>query len=111
MVEVNGEQVCIAEYFDACIGAQKVVDVIQEGKTIWYVFQDGHAVPLLCFCCGEPLSVADFDEERRDVVGRRLAATSASLVQTDDGEEHVKFFLELSPKRLFSEELSVPLST
>ena len=110
MVVVKGRKVCIAEYFNNCITTQKVVDVLLEGRTIWYVFQDGHAVPLLCSCCGKPLGVKDIDAERKDVVGRRLVSTAASLVELDGGQQIIEFLLEFSRKRLFGKGLTVPVS-
>ena len=110
MVRVNGQKVCIAEYFNLCIGMQKVVDVIQEGRTIWYVFQDSHAVPLLCACCGQPLGIQDIDPMRQDMTGRRLESTAASLVESDSGQQIIEFHLEFSRKRLFGKGLTVPVS-
>lgn len=109
LVKVGGKKVCIAEYMEACLGWQKVVDVILRGKTIYYIFENGHAVPLLCFCCGKPLAVKNIHQERRDIVGRRFQATSARLVTTSDGKSHVEFHLELSKKGWFSKEVVVPL--
>ena len=55
MIKTDGQLQCVAEYLDRCIEHQKVVDLIQRGKTIYYVFENGHELAMLCFCCGESL--------------------------------------------------------
>jgi len=50
MLEIDGRWECLAEYLDRCIGQQAIVDLIKRGKTFYYVFENGHELPLLCFC-------------------------------------------------------------
>lgn len=109
LIDINGQRACIAEYLDACIGKQKVVDVILQGRTISYVFENGHAVPLLCSCCGAPLD-ADVAFERQDVIGRRFNGIDTAPVKLKNGRMGIELHLRFKPKRLLEEELEVPVS-
>lgn len=102
MVKIDGQLQCVAEYLDRCIGEQKVVDLIQRGKTIYYVFENGHELPMLCFCCGEPLVFKDLNKSRRDIRGRRLEAMSIGRLKHEGGDEVLEFRLEFSKKGVLS---------
>jgi hypothetical protein len=80
MVKINGRWECAAEYLDRCLGQQPVVDLVQRGRTVYYVFENGHQLPMLCFCCGTPLVYDDLERSRRDMRGRRLEKMSVGLV-------------------------------
>jgi hypothetical protein len=95
MVEIDGRLECVAEYIDRCVGGQPVVDVRKRKKTVYYIFANGHQLPLLCSCCGTPLAYRDLEQARRDVVGRRLEALSINPAVTDDGREFEELVLEL----------------
>jgi hypothetical protein len=98
LVKINGRWECVAEYLDRCIGGQRIVDVTQRDETIYYVFESGHELPLLCFCCGAPLEVEDPKRERRRMRGRRLESMSVEPALLKDGTETLQFRLELSKK-------------
>jgi hypothetical protein len=88
-----------------------VVDVVQRGKVTYYVFNDGHELPLLCGCCGQGLRVDDLEEERADVCGRRFTGMSmrTEAIEEEDREyEHL--ILEFSKQGLFSKPLQVPVA-
>jgi hypothetical protein len=87
-----------------------VVDLIQRDETAYYVFEDGHELPLLCFCCGEGLTVFDLDKSRQNIHGRRLKAMEMGSVELTDGRELPQFRLVFSKKGLFSSERIEPLS-
>ena len=95
MLEIDGRLECAAEYIDRCIGGQPVVDVIKRKKTVYYVFANGHQLPLLCSCCGTPLAYRDLEQARQDVLGRWLEALSINPAVTDDGREFEELVLEL----------------
>ena len=63
MIQIGDEYVCVIEYVDALIGAHKVVDVIPGGLTldppvpISLIFDNGCSLPLLCPCCGGPITL------------------------------------------------------
>lgn len=101
-VKIGGRWECVAEYLDRCIGQKRVVDLVQRGETVYHVFEDGHELPVLCFCCGKPLVFKNLDRARRDIVGRRLEGMSFDLVELKDGSEVIQFRLELSKKRWLS---------
>jgi hypothetical protein len=109
-VKIKGRLQCAAEYIDRCIGQQPVIEVIQRGRTTWYVFENGHEVPLLCFCCGQPLANEDLAETRRDMRGRRLASMAVGPVQLEHGEEYLQFGLEFSGKGWLSKGVFVPVA-
>ena len=98
MLKINGRWECVAEYLDRCIGQQRVVDLVQRGETVYYVFENGHELPILCFCCGESLVFKDLEKSRRDIRGRRLEAMSVGMVTLQDGSEVIEFRLEFSKK-------------
>jgi hypothetical protein len=110
LVTIDGHLQCVAEYLDRCIGQKRVVDMVQRDEAAYYVFEDGHELPLLCFCCGEALTVFDLDKSRQNIHGRRLKAMAMGSVELTDGRELPQFRLVFSTKGLFSSELIEPLS-
>jgi len=110
MLKINGRWECVAEYLDRCIGQQRVVDLVQRGKTVYYVFENGHELPMLCFCCGRPLAFNDLERSRRDMRGRRLESMSVGPVTLEDGSEVLQFVLEFSKRGLLSQGISIPVA-
>jgi hypothetical protein len=85
---------------DRCIGQKKIVNVVQEGETTYFVFENGYELPLLCFCCGTPLVVPEFDDFRRDMRGRKLESMATETISSPDQGEFLLFQLEFSRKAL-----------
>ena len=110
MLKIEGHWECVAEYLDRCIGQQRVVDLVQRGKTVYHVFENGHELPLLCFCCGKPLVYDDLERARRNMRGRRLESMSVGSVTLEDGSEALQFRLEYSKKGLLSRGIHVPVA-
>jgi len=108
LLTINGCQECVAEYLNRCIGSQKIVNVVRHGKTTYYVFENGHELPLLCSCCGGPLAVPE-DESQR-MCGRRLEAMSVDWQQLEDGREVEELVLEFSKKGLLSQPAYMPVA-
>lgn len=100
MVKIKGRWKCVAEYLDFCIGSQHVTDVVQRGETSYFVFESGHELPLLCFCCDTPLVVKDLEKMRGDMSGRRLESMSVGIVTLQDDSQTLQFRLEFSGKGL-----------
>ncbi len=100
MLKIKGRWECIAEYLDRCIGGQPVVGLVQREETSYLVFENGHELPLLCFCCDMPLVLEDPEQTRRDMRGRRLESMSVGAVTLKDGSQTLQFRLELSGKGL-----------
>ena len=109
-VKIAGRWECAAEYLDRCIGGQRIVDLLKPEGTVYYVFESGHELPMLCFCCGTPLEYPDLEGSRRDVVGRRLESMAVGPVESEDGREMLQFCLELSRKGLLSQPVAMPVS-
>jgi hypothetical protein len=111
MVEIDGRPECCVEALDRCVGQRTVVDVVQRGQTTYYVFENGHELPLLCGCCGQGLLVRDLEKEREKVCGRRLEAMSiGTAVLEKDGREYDELILEFSKSGIFSGPLHVPVA-
>jgi len=110
MVRIHGRWECAAEYLDRCLEGKRVVDVVQLKGVSHYVFDDGHMLPLLCFCCGEPLDTLDPKRVRTSILGRRLEGMSLAMVSMEDGSELEQFRLEFSKKGLFSKGVFTPVS-
>jgi len=110
MVKIKDRLQCAAEYLDHCIGQQPVIDMIQQGQTTYYIFENGHELPLLCFCCAKPLATMDLTDARRDMQGRRLVSMSMGMVYNESEEEFLQFRLEFSGKGWFSKTLFVPVA-
>lgn len=109
-VRIAGRWQCVAEYLDRCIGGQRIVDLVKRRETVYYVFESGHQLPMLCFCCGRPLEYADLEGSRRDIVGRYLESMAVGPAELEDGQEMLQFCLELSGKGLLSRPVAVPVS-
>ena len=110
MLLIHDRWECVSDYLDRCVGMKTVVDMIQRGRTVYHVFEDGHELPLLCFCCGEPLQCDDLEKSREEVRGRKLESISWEQVTLDDGTEACQFRLEFSGKTSPSLETYMPLS-
>jgi hypothetical protein len=110
MLKIKGRWQCVAEYLDRCIGQQRVVDLIQQGDTVYIVFENGHELPMLCFCCGTPLEYKDLERSCRDMRGRRLESMSVDMVTVEDGGEVLQFALEFSGNGLLSQGVYIPVA-
>jgi hypothetical protein len=110
MVRVDGKLQCVAEYIDKCVGGQQVVNVIQEDATVYYVFESGHELPLLCFCCGTPLVVENLEQSRRNMRGRRLEGMLIDEVTLESGDTMIQFGLDFSENALSHEGFADALS-
>jgi len=98
ILEINEQQHCLAEFVDNCIGGQKITDVVQRNGTLYYVFENRHEIPLLCYCCGHPLACPDLQAEKRHMRGRVLQAMTWNPEQLEDGSSVIDFELEFSRK-------------
>jgi hypothetical protein len=107
-LKINGHLECVAEYLDRCIGYQPIVDVVQHGKITYYVFANGHELPLLCSCCGGPL--VETEKGSQDMRGRRLESMVPGVVRLDDGRQVDELILEFSNKGWFSRQIQVHVS-
>jgi hypothetical protein len=110
MLTINGRLECSAEYIDRCVGGLSVVDVVQRGKTPYYVFENGHQLPLLCSCCGGPLWVEDLEKERKNTRGWRLEGMSIGVQTLPDGREIEELNLEFSKAGVLSRIVQVPVA-
>ena len=109
MVEIEGRNQCVVEYLDYYIGRQIITDVVLRDDTLFYIFDNGHELPLYCYCCDEPLAVTDLDAYKKAKLGLRLDAMSWADVEFDDGRKEIEFFLEFLSKKE-REPISVSIS-
>jgi hypothetical protein len=111
VLNINGEPHCLAEFVDFCIGGQKITDVVLRNDTLYYVFESRHELPLLCYCCGEPLACPDLQAEKRHMRGRKLQAMTWDTDELEDGRVVIDYQLEFSNKYGETEPLMVQTST
>jgi hypothetical protein len=111
ILNINGEPHCLAEFVDFCIGGQKVTDVVLRNETLYYVFENRHEIPLLCYCCGVPLECHDLQSVKNHVRGRKLQAMTWNLTELEDGRHVIDYKLEFSKKHGETEPLMVQTST
>jgi len=111
LIMVDNELTCCFEGLNHCLGRREVVDVIKRGKTTYYVFNDGHELPLLCGCCGQSLQVDDLAGALEEVRGRRLTGMSMEtrIIEEED-REYEQLVLEFSKPGLFSRIMRLPVA-
>ncbi len=98
ILEINGQQQCLKEYMEHCLGNQKITEVIQRDGTLYYIFVNGHELPLLCNCCGESLSCPDLPSEQKIMSGRTLKNMTWGTERLEDGRNVIDFQMEFFPK-------------
>jgi hypothetical protein len=108
---LNGESHCLAEFVDYCIGGQKITDVVLRNNTLYYVFENRHELPLLCYCCGQSLECHDLQSVKRHMRGRKLQAMTWDMEELEDGRIVIDYQLEFSSKHGETETLMVQTST
>lgn len=110
ILELNGEPHCLAEFVNFCIGRKKIIDVVLRSDTLYYVFENRHELPLLCYCCGQPLAGYDLQLERQQMRGRRLESMSWAPETLEDGRVVIDYQLEFSSKHGETEPLILQTS-
>jgi prepilin-type processing-associated H-X9-DG protein len=84
--------------------------VVQHGRTVYYVFADGHKLPMLCSCCDGSLVYQDLEKSRQELLGMQLATISINPRTLDDGREIEELILEFFDGNEDSEKFHVPVS-
>jgi hypothetical protein len=111
LIIIDNELTCCFERLNHCLGQRVVVDVIKRGKTAYYVFDDGHELPLLCGCCGQSLQVDDLAGSLEEVRGRRLTGMSMETrIIEEENREYERLVLEFSKPGLFSQIMRLPVA-
>jgi len=108
-IMLDGLTQCVAEYLDRCIGGQTVMDVIMRDEALFYVFENGHELPLFCFCCDSPLQAENMQETKEEVAGMYLQSMAWHWSPDESGIEHLEYFFELA--RPDEEDSLVQIST
>lgn len=90
---INGRLQCVAESLDRCIGGVPITNIIQQQQTTYYVFEDGHKLPLLCSCCNSPLELPDIAESRRNIRGKHLREMWIERQILENGREYDELVL------------------
>lgn len=93
LLMINGNLQCVAELLDGCIGGRLIVDVIQKKKTTYYIFEDGHKLPLLCSCCNTPLQLTDLSKSHQNMHGKYLQEMWMEHQILEDGQEYDELVL------------------
>ncbi len=111
LIWVNGKLVCSVETLDGCVGGKKVVDVVRRGRRVWYVFEDGHQLPLLCGCCGNALEFSDITGHRQQMIGRHLSQMGMeTMVIKEEDREYDQLILEFHEAGPFSQPLQMDVA-
>ena len=109
MIRIQGRLRCVVEHLDRCVGGQRIVDIVKPpGQSARYIFEDGHTLPLICPCCGGPLSIEE--KTRKDMIGRRLESMAWVMSEETDRPAYPILYLEFAPKGLFSRRRGVGVS-
>lgn len=98
ILDINGQQQCLAEFMDHCLGGRKITDVVQRDDTLYYVFDNRHELPILCYCCGEPLACPDPQAEQMLMRGRSMKGMTWIAEKLEDGGYVIDFKMEFSRK-------------
>ena len=93
---IDNSRQCVAEYLNRCIGHKKITDVVTQDNGLVYIFENGHELPIFCYCCDTPIEIEDLAYSKEKVLGRHLHSMSWDYAPDDNGEDQVKFFLELA---------------
>lgn len=109
LAEIDGRLQCVAEFLNRCLGLQQIVDAAQRQKALYYIFENGHELPLLCYCCNRPLACNDVSVEREKISGLYLKSMvwDTAIVE---GREVIDFRLELASPTKKDTILQVPTS-
>lgn len=110
MLKINGQLECVAEYLDRCIGQQPLVDIVRHRKTAYYVFENGHELPMLCSCCDGSLDYEEFMSSRKERLGQRLQGMSINHEVLKDGQEIEELVLEFSQEGRPLKRTGIPVS-
>lgn len=111
LIMIDDELTCCFEALNRCLGHKEVVDVIKRGKTAYYVFNDGHELPLICGCCGQSLQIDDLAGALAEVRGRKLTGMfmETNIIEDED-REYEELVLEFSKQGLFSKPMQLPVA-
>lgn len=108
MLRIHGRLECVVEYLDRCLGGQRFVEIVEQGRQLSCVFENGHTLPLICPCCGESLTMQA--KTRQDMLGRRLEAMAWEMDNTKDGRAYPILYLEFARKGFFSRKRGVAVA-
>ena len=103
MIAVDDNYVCVLEYVDGEIGGLRVLDVVDPDdpdEPVSLVFETGRRLPLLCSCCGGPLSFsgdAEAEQFLEDAAGLCLYALSYHPLEDEEPESLELVFVPFPP--------------
>jgi len=88
LILINGRMQCTAERLNNCISGRSIVDVIRQKNIVYFVFDNGYKLPLLCGCCHAPLQIDSLAEERHNMVGKHLHEIWIEHQHMKDGQTY-----------------------
>lgn len=95
-IVIDGKRRCVAEYIERCIRDATITDVVErENKALFYIFENGHELPLLCAGCNGDIKVNNLAKEKNEIIGRHLLATRWQHADYGDEGEVIELFLQL----------------
>jgi hypothetical protein len=87
MIRIGENYECVIEWVDAHLGGKRIKDIVPgtRGTPLTLVFEDDHALPLLCPDCGGALHVAPEDEDQ--VLEESSGLYLVGVAYVEPGEE------------------------
>lgn len=84
---LNGQERCAEEFVMEHLGNKRITEVEVKQDVIYYVFEDGHRLPLICPCCGGAYMPDGVSLRRANMVGRILTKVSKNHNHFDNSEQ------------------------
>ena len=100
ILRLSGRPQCVQEYLEGCIVGKRIVDVRIENKVGYYHFDDGHIMPLICGCCGNPYDADNIADSRDEMIGYTLLSLSTAHSHNADGQGYDELVLNFGGPNL-----------
>ncbi len=79
---------------------QRIVDVQMDNGVGYYHFDNGHVLPLICGCCGDPYKAEDIADSREEMIGYVLLSLSTAHSHNADGQGYDELVLNFGGPNL-----------
>ncbi len=100
ILRLSGRPQCVQEYLEGCIVGKRIVDVRIDNKVGYYHFDDGHILPLICGCCGDPYKAEDIADSREEMIGYVLLSLSTTHSHNAAGKGYDELVLNFGGPNL-----------